>query len=164
MIGFNKCKLIRRLHSSGEWAEFQGFVTVTIQSGIGLTFRDAENSSILCDLPKPTINSIELVRENKIFKIELKKDSSDVLSCVAFKVDEAVSIDDCVTILQENDFHLNKIAPMAYSKKRANSLGLLPDINNPNTQQLIMQLLLRDDFHVFVQELGEFLNDFQTNF
>ena len=109
MIGFNKCKLMTRRHESGEWAEFQGIVTLAIQNGICLTFRDTETSSILCDVhPKAALKSIELVdsKENRIFKIELKKESSDVLSCVAFQVED-VSIDDCVAVLQENGFHLN---------------------------------------------------------
>jgi len=163
MMGFSKCKLMRRLHLSGEWAEFQGFVTLTIQNGIGLTFRDAETSSILCDVPKAAISSIELVKASRMFKVELKNGSSDILSCVAFQVpgEEIVSIDDCVTILQDNDFHLNKIASLVF--KGENSMGLFPDITNAETQQLVLQLLLRQDFHEYVEQLGEFLNEFQTN-
>lgn len=57
---------MRRLQS-GEWSEFQGFVSLAIQPSIGLTFRDSDTASILCDIPRTAIQSIELESDNQIF-------------------------------------------------------------------------------------------------
>lgn len=157
MASIKNCVLLRRLQSGCDWAEYHSPVILMVHNGIGLTFRDTETSSILCDLTKTAIISMELL-QNQIIKIDLKKDSSDVLSSIAFQVKD-ISIDDCASILQENGFHLNKVAP--YIKK--SNVQLLPDIDNPEVQQLILQLLLRDDFNGLVDDLEKFLHDFQTN-
>lgn len=72
---------------------------------------------------------------------------------------EGILIDDCIRMLEENGFSLNKVSPIMKAAKAST----LPDIANPAVQQLISQLLLRDDFNEFVDELGRFLDDFQTN-
>jgi hypothetical protein len=133
-----------KLGSHEEWIEYNSIVLINISKDIGITFRDINSLSILCDFPKISILSFHQIERN-FYKINLKE------SKLQFAI-ETMNV-------QEGELFKSLLVENNYIVENhfSNHSSILPDLEDTEVQKFILNLLLSEEFEHFTSKLDKLL-------
>ena len=147
-----RCKFLR-CNEQSEWVEHIKFCTIEISKGIGrfsLIVREGETSSLIADFPKASIRSAESL-SSVVLRIY-----SQTGTRVALRFEEPNSLKAVIKILAENEVVCtDKVSPSNHDDGSISNI--MPDLSDPVVQEFILKLLFREDFKVFVEDLGDLI-------
>lgn len=138
-------------------------------SSSGITIRNCSTQSLQCDLPAMAICKIEHPAQSHVLKVSCRPQLDIALffpdAVFANTVMEVILADEilksrCVqnplgTIMEEDHSPEHE----AMDNRHDHSL---PDLSDPNVQELIVRLANSDAFQVFVENLSSFFDELTT--
>ena len=143
-------KLLRR-NEHGQWTTCSLESVIVIAANGGVSIREKNHGSLICDIPPRAIQTATVVSDTMI----RYNTFSDVKLAVQFEQGDSL-----VNLLQSYDTN-----GIAYSKIRNEDdmhHNLFPDCNDPGTQEFLLRLLYSDGLSDFVSDVQQWLQALES--
>jgi hypothetical protein len=150
-----KCALFRRKRDE-QWERYGKQVQTIVQglSVTSLTVRDIQDSTLLADFPKDTVRSIDVIRRERVLRINPIASNTPILA-LQFSLDSVMS----AFILELNS--KNFAAMHEVTPTLAEPTFDMPDLRSSSVQDLILNLLFDARFEEFVSDLSTIIDEFK---
>lgn len=152
-----KCTLFRRKGDDrhGQWERYSKQAQITVQglSVSSLTVRDEQDGTLLADFPKDVVHSIDIIRCERILRINHNTPPTLALQ---FSSDNVIN-----AFIQElNSRNFAVIRDVTASLVEPGLI--MPDLRESSVRDLILNLLFDDNFEEFVSELSSLIDEFRN--
>jgi hypothetical protein len=154
------CTLFRKKPQE-EWHQYQASACSLSISGIGLTVRSSQDSSLLLDIPYPVIKKCDKLK-NLVIRFTMTSNKSlqiadggqDCFYALQFK--KPVDMTELERVLKQKGIKL-QVLDTVDTKAASMADDVYPDVRNPEVQQYMLKLLFSSKFKELCSDVKQFL-------
>ncbi len=147
-----RCRLFQS-GSDGIWNEYCRSIMVDADSS-GVLLRDATNNTLLADFPKETIKQAQIISENTARVV-----TTSGLLKFALQFTCKADLDHLIGMMRSFNVSIEKLENQRSSADHL----IFPDLQNEDTQELVLNLMFSDNFKTFARDLEKVLGMMSSN-
>ena len=145
------CTFLRYSTEGGAWLENNKLCLFEVSQNGGVSVRENESGSLIGDFPKASIRNVESMN-SVVARIYT---SAGVR--IGVKFNEPSHLIQVFKLLKDNDILVSDVNGNNSSSANAH---VMPDLGDPIVQEFVLQLLFREDFSAFCEDLNELFEGF----
>jgi hypothetical protein len=147
------CRLFRNVNESG-WIELLREISVDVFSS-GIVIRELSSGSLLADFPHTQIKEIDVLS-----KLLVRIVIHDGTERTGLKFSNDLECESFCRMLQRYNILVTNVT----EERESNQLKkFIPDVNNSDTQEFLLNLIFSDEFKTFVNNLGVLFGQFDNS-
>ena len=119
----------------------------------GVSVRENESGSLIGDFPKASIRNVESMN-SVVARIYT---SAGVR--IGVKFHEPSHLIQVFKLLKDNDILVSDVSDGTGNSSSTTNTHIMPDLGDPIVQEFVLQLLFREDFSAFCEDLNELVSE-----
>ena len=143
------CTFLRYSTEEGSWLENNKLCLFEVSQNGGVSVRENESGSLIGDFPKASIRNVESMN-SVVARIYT---SAGVR--IGVKFNEPAHLIQAFKLLKNHEILVSDVSDGNGNSSSGANTHLMPDLGDPIVQEFVLQLLFREDFSAFCEDLNE---------